>query len=171
MNFKDIPQFPQAHYQINVSWRYLQDWLEGEKEITDLDPDYQRDHVWTTEQQINYVEYILKGGEGGRILYWNCPNWPAVRGGERLELVDGKQRLTAVLAFLNEEIRAFGLYFSEFEGKLNITGTDFVFKVAKLETKTDILSWYLGINAGGTPHSSDELNRVRGLLEKEEANE
>jgi len=170
MNFTDIKQFPRAHYSINVSWNYIERWIEGESEVIDLDPDYQRLHVWTKEQQTNYVEYILQGGEGGRVLYWNCPDWPVASDGV-LELVDGKQRLEAVLAFLRDDLKAFGKLYSEYSGSLRQTGPDFIINIAKLDTRRDVLRWYLGINAGGTPHSLDELDRVRGLLEKEEANE
>lgn len=169
MKFRDIPQFPQAHYKVNVSWMYLEDWLLAEKDVVDMDPDFQRGHVWTQEQQSAYVEYTLKGGEGGRNVYWNCPGWPNVVPNAKLVLVDGKQRIEAVRAFMHDKITAFGRLHSEFEDNLPyLCGPDFIFQIARLERRSDILQWYLDFNSGGTPHSREELNRVKGLLEEEE---
>ncbi|MEN1450680.1 hypothetical protein, partial [Pseudomonas aeruginosa] len=35
--------------------------------------------------------------------------------------------------------------------------------------RADLLDNYLSINAGGTPHSADEIERVRGLLAQAKA--
>ncbi|EJH4818704.1 hypothetical protein LDZ95_23610 [Pseudomonas aeruginosa] len=35
--------------------------------------------------------------------------------------------------------------------------------------RADLLDHYLSINAGGTPHSADEIERVRGLLAQAKA--
>jgi hypothetical protein len=171
MDFNDIPQFPQAHYKVNVGWNYLESWLEEFSQYgeLDLDPDYQRVHVWTPEQQTAYVEFILQGGESGRLLYWNHASWMRFKPGDKMELVDGKQRLEAVRAFLRDEVAAFGRVRSEFKGSIRLTGPDFEMKVAKLPTRAEVLRWYLAINAGGTPHTPEEIERVRGLLAEEEA--
>lgn len=171
--FRDIPQLPQAHYKIDVEWGHLEeqleDWAEeagGEFGGLDLDPDYQRGHVWTPEQQVAYVEYTLMGGEVGRRITWNSPDWMG-SWKRPTELVDGKQRLEAVRSFLRDEIPAFGAKFSEYTDKLRMMGPRFEFQICKLDTREEILQLYLNINAGGTPHTQDELDRVRALLEKE----
>jgi hypothetical protein len=176
LQYKSIEQFPQAHYEINVDWGYLESWLEDknrEKEETgfrglELNPDFQRMHVWTPEQQSHYVEYILRGGESGRVLYWNHPNWMGSFKGY-LTLVDGKQRMEAVRAFLRNEVEVFGGYrLKEMEPRfVGLGHADFRMRIAKLPTRKQMLQWYLMINAGGTPHTSDELDRVRALLAAE----
>lgn len=57
MKFADIPQFPKAHYSIDQGWVTLEDLIaRWEKSHgLNLDPDFQRAHVWTREQQIAYV--------------------------------------------------------------------------------------------------------------------
>jgi hypothetical protein len=170
--FRDIPQFPRAYYEVDVAWRYLEDHLKswaddhgGKMGGLNLDPDFQRTHVWTREQQVAYVEYQLRGGEVGRNVIFNSPDWD--RGYERpTELVDGKQRLEAVRAFMRDEFPVFGHLCSEHEDKLS-SDFRFKFRVCKLESREEILQLYLNINAGGTPHTQDELDRVRALLEAE----
>jgi hypothetical protein len=172
MRFQDIPKFPSARYEIDVPWGHLDSNLEllrGGGELR-LDPDYQRAHVWSRQQQIDYVEYQLMGGDVSRTIVFNAPFWGRVDAPVEetyVELLDGKQRLEAVRAFLRGDIQVFGHRFDEFEGRLPSMEYRFRFQVCCLESREDVLSLYLKINAGGTPHSKDELDRVRKMLEKE----
>jgi hypothetical protein len=167
----DIPKLPQAHYEVDVAWEFLEDHLSKfiEAYQLDMNPDFQRGHVWSKQQQIAYVEWILRGGESGKILFFNCLEWNSNKTPGPMVLVDGKQRLAAVLAFLHDEIPAFGYKLSEYEDKnrLRTHIAGFKFRVASLETRADVLRWYLAINAGGTPHSPAEIARVEALLAQE----
>jgi len=165
----DIPgRYPRANYEVNATWPHLESWLRmmNEDNRLNLNPDYQRAHVWTEAQQVSFVEYALRGGEGGQVLYWNAPGW--MRGGEGpIELVDGKQRLQAVRKFIAGDLKVFG-HRMEKPSDLGLYYS-FRMKVCSLETRADVLRWYLAINAGGTPHTPEELDRVRALLAGEEA--
>lgn len=168
--FQDIPQFTRdGNYAVNVSWRFLEntlrDWAEGQG--MDMDPDYQREHVWTEEQQVAYCEFILRGGKSGRDIRWNCPSWQHRGAKGPIELVDGKQRLTAVRRFLTDGIRVFGSLCSEFGDQPDFIRHSFVFIVNDLQTRAEVLDWYLGLNAGGTPHTPEEIARVRAMLREE----
>lgn len=172
MRFRDIPQFPAARWSVDVPWTHLDNNLEtlsGGGELR-LDPDYQRAHVWTPEQQIAYVEFQLMGGELSRTIIFNAPYW--VKHGvppeeTYVELLDGKQRLEAVRAFLRGDIKIFGSRYEEFDDKLPTMEYRFRFSLCCLETREEVLQLYLKLNAGGTPHSQDELARVRDMLEEE----
>jgi hypothetical protein len=173
MRFRDIPQFPRAGYKVDVAWSYLERHLEhysGREDIPfNMLPDYQRGHVWKEEQQIAFVEYGLMGGENSMVITTNCPNWMSV--GEEAgpyELVDGLQRLTAVLRFTRGEIRAFGHYIGEYEDKLKWAGgPSFSWRVCTLPTRKEVLQLYLLINSGGVVHSPSEIKRVKRLLQTE----
>ena len=39
--------------------------------------------------------------------------------------------------------------------------------INSLKSKKDVLKWYLHINDGGTPHTKEEIERVKKLYEKE----
>ena len=43
----------------------------------------------------------------------------------------------------------------------------FKFRVCVLPTRKEVLQLYLNINAGGTPHTEEELNLVHAMLQKE----
>lgn len=182
MNFRDIPQFCQdGHYQINTCL----DLFEGsiQRYIDEygliLNPDFQRGHVWTRAQQIAFIEYFLKGGRSGRILYFNHPqwmHWSSKKGAYNdFVVVDGLQRITALLGFVRGEIPAFGCYVKTdknppdvecFEGKLRwlTANSNLVVNINNLPTRAKVLEWYLQMNSGGTPHTEAELQKVRDLL-------
>jgi uncharacterized protein with ParB-like and HNH nuclease domain len=173
MKFSQIPQYTRdGNYSINVSWKYLEKWIdEHESEVgLNLNPDYQRAHVWSKNQQIAFVEFQLRGGVGSNILRYNCPGWMAGFEGP-FELVDGKQRLEAVLKFMRNELKVFGYYLSEFEDNINIIRPDFIMTINDLPLRSQVLQWYLDINAGGVIHTEEELERVRKLLEIEKGKE
>ena len=173
MNFSDIPQLtPPGRYMVNVGWSYLEDWLKDMSEGAklELQPDFQRAHVWNPNQQRRYVEFILRGGRSARTLYWNCSTWDN-RMDTPLQLVDGLQRLTAVREFLGDRLAVFGRFFGEFTGKLRLAGPDFVMNVNNLPDRSAVLQWYLDLNDGGVQHTEEEIVRVRKLLAEEQPKE
>jgi len=163
-SLQDIPQHPQIHYHITVDWRDLEHVVS--RYITEhnlqMNPDFQRGHVWNEEQKIAYIEYIMQGGTSGRQIYFNHPGWMNSFKGEFV-LVDGLQRVSAVLDFLNNKIRVFGKYLNEYEGRLN-SDWYFDFNIAKIQKRIDVLKWYYFMNVGGTPHSEEEIKKVKGMI-------
>lgn len=175
--FQDIPQYVRdGDYQVNVSFDYIPDWLEKNLNMghgmasLNLDPDFQRPHVWTKKQQTAWLEYWFRGGRSGRIIYFNHPGWMRDWKGEFV-LVDGKQRLEAVRAFRENEIKVFGSYYKEFTDKPRLANIDLLFNVNCLRTRRECLAWYLQMNFGGTPHKRSELDRVIKLYEAETGRE
>jgi hypothetical protein len=171
MNWQDIKTFPNIHYSVNIPWWHLEETLDRYKtEGThglNMNPDFQRGHVWTEAQQIAYVEFMLREPQSGRDIYFNHPGWMSTFEGEFV-LVDGKQRIEAALKFLHDEIPAFNHKCSEFGGYKHLPlDVCFIFNIAKLKSRADVLQWYLDFNAGGTPHAKSEIDRVRQLLEAE----
>lgn len=167
---RDIPQFISGgNYAVHISWSHLLRHIEKQQEEKpglDLNPDFQRAHVWTEAQQIAYVEYALRGGQSGRDLWFNCAGWFADWRGPYV-VVDGKQRLEAVRRFLTDEIPAFGVRLSGYGDKLHPMDPAFVWHVNNLPTRAEVLEWYLQLNSGGTVHTPEELARVRALLLQE----
>ncbi len=175
MKFSELPKYTRpSNYRCDVSWsfleKHLQSWAEYPSPVQ-LEPDFQRGHVWTPQQQTRYVEHVLRGGRSGRDVYFNCVNWDCGREGEFV-CVDGLQRITAVRKFLDDRLPIFGgYYFEDFTDKLNLCDHTFVFHVNNLATRAEVLQWYLEMNSGGTPHTDAEIDRVWRLLldEKEKA--
>lgn len=168
MKFRTIQRFTRnPNYQIHVSWEslieQLEHWTNERLAPLDLNPEFQREYVWTEEQKIAYIEFKLKGGQGSDRIYFNCVGWGFTFDGPFV-LVDGKQRISAVLNFINGKIPAFGHYFSEFEDKIPFE-IGFIFCVNDLKTEKEVLQWYIDMNTGGTVHTKEEIEKVKNMIE------
>jgi hypothetical protein len=169
--FKSVVKYTEpGHYHVDVCWDDFLHWLNRQlhRDFCPLKvcPDFQRGHVWSKQQQIDYVEFKLAKGSGADVLHFNCPGWMNNFKGP-FELVDGLQRITAVKAFLNGKIKAFGYYLSEYKDPQYIRSIDFSISINNLKTREEVLRWYIQLNSGGTPHSEEELKRVADLLKNE----
>lgn len=163
-----------ARYEVDQDWTYIQkalDSLARDYGMVDLNPDFQRGHVWTAVQQRHYIENCLRGvvSSSGFVVQFNCPNWEddkyegdLPRG---VQCIDGLQRITAVLKFLAGEVRPFGLCPDDLARSRFMIRTSYRFRVAihNFTSRADLLQHYLDLNAGGTPHSVEEIERVRQM--------
>jgi hypothetical protein len=170
--FRDIPPYTRwGNYACDVGLGYFLQWMKNETESDpglNVDPDFQRGHVWSVQQQIAYIEHLLREGKSGRDILCNCPGY---QGDGKIAgpyvLVDGKQRVTAALRFLNNEIPAFGYLYNQYTDRLGLNGVGFKWHINNLQTRAEVLQWYLDLNAGGVVHTDEEIKRVRLLLEAE----
>ena len=169
MKFKDIEQIPKAYYSVDLPWsdinynidRYVKEYG------LNLDPDFQRGYVWSLEQKVAYLEWGFRGGRSGMDIFVNHPGWMGSFEGMML-LIDGKQRLSSVMEFLDNKIPVFNNhYFKDFEDQMHSMNPSFTFHVFKMQTKKEILKWYIAMNSGGSIHTKKEIDRVRGLLKEE----
>ena len=172
MKFSEIPQFltNRANYHVDVGFKYfsktIQDYIDEFGLI--LNPEFQRGHVWTEEQQERYIEYVLRGGTSGKEIYFNKPSWhcKAKTDYDDFVCVDGLQRITAIMRFQVNEIKAFGLHYNEFEGDTREITTRLSIYINDLQYEKDVLQWYIEMNEGGTPHTKEEIQRVKDMLIK-----
>lgn len=139
---------------ITESSRRLAPLSGGEQELGwFVLPPFQRPSVWSREQQIRFIESAWMGLPLGVIVY-NRPedvhsrydNW----------LLDGQQRVTAVLDYVNDKFPVYGYLFSE------LTDVDRRFwgsvSFASMETNLDdenkLRDIYDRLAYGGTPHKA-----------------
>lgn len=172
LTFASISKFTEAaHYQVHIPWTSLIDNIKhyenSELSKLNLNPDFQRGHVWTEKQKRLYVEYKLQRGPDANIIYFNCKGWMNNFEGPFV-IVDGLQRLTAIIQFLNNKLSVFGHKCFEYSDQRFLRSIYLIFVINELKTKAEVLKWYLEINCQGTPHTDAELQKVRNLLSKEE---
>ena len=175
--FEDMYVIRKAQYCIDVGLNYLQKWLDDQaKDCKDfeLNPDFQRGYVWTKKQQIAYMEAYFQNPYINRDLFFNYPGYFGYSEElgfndilyDKFVCVDGLQRLTAVLAFVNCELPIFGKTRDKYTNK-SLLGWTMKMHINDLNTKREVLKWYLCINTGGTVHTDEDLKKVRKLLEIE----
>jgi len=169
MKLSDIKRFTgHPNYMVHVPLYEVEYWCEKERCRTpvDLDPDFQRGYVWTEDQKEKYIEYILRGGIHANIILFNHPGWMSSFKGDFV-LVDGKQRMNAVIGFINNKVKAFGYYHNEFEDTMHTMRYCLQFGVNTLQTRLEVLEWYLELNTGGTVHTEKDISKVIELIKIE----
>ncbi len=172
--FQDIPQFTQAgSWECDFPLTHVFKFIDEQVETNglDLDPDFQRGHVWTKSQQRAWLEFFLQGGKTARVIYLNDPNWQKASsrktGYSEVVIVDGKQRLEAIRCFVNNEVKVFGSYFNEFTDNIRLSNNTIKININDLQSRKDVLQWYLDFNSGGVVHSEEEIEKVKKLLKAE----
>jgi len=160
----------------------------------DVTPDFQRQSVWTTAQREAFLgHWLIGGGVPAIVLHDQGYSTPV-----HYAVVDGKQRLEALWAWINGEVDAvippvptraeehsFGRRIvghglddgalvrihwptaHELTRRICKNKTMPVIELPTHTTRLQMLRAYEGLNRAGTPHTSDELARVRVLIEAE----
>lgn len=177
LRYKSIPRLTRSgSYQTHVGLNHLkstiQEYIEGYN--LDLNPPFQRGHVWNDEQRVKFLEYMLRDGKINPI-YFNCKNFQMFRTTKpEMVVVDGLQRLTTLLMFIDDKIRVFkeldedglGFLYSEFDLFRLSSDSSIRININDLEDDKEILQWYVDLNEGGTPHSKEEIDRVKNMIKE-----
>lgn len=131
----------------------------------EFNPDYQRDLVWSQEQKVNLIESIMTNVEIGKFAFIKrdyCFD------GHLYEILDGKQRLTALCEYYEDRFEWRGKKFSElcFSDAYHFTGFPVSYgEVGKL-TQQQIYRLFIKMNTSGTPVSQEHLNKIKQLITK-----
>lgn len=138
------------------------------KEIN-LNPFYQRDLVWTNEQKKAYIEALfLDKAEIKPTLILNWENYYE----NCYEILDGKQRISTILEFLNNKFTIFdNILFkdlSESDVKF-ITSKEVNYtRIEKLNnenlTDEEKIELFLEINELGTKMSDEHIQKIKSML-------
>lgn len=169
-----------ARWQADYRWDNLERALAelgNDYNGLELCPDFQRGHVWLPEQQVHFIENCLRGivPSSGLYLQFNSPSWQDVVESETdlppgLQCVDGLQRYTAITEFVKGNIKPFGFSVEQLKGtQFGANRLHVKVAVHNFTRRSDLLNHYLSINSGGTPHSAEEIARVRALLNETKA--
>lgn len=176
MNVRDIYQ-PLYMRTINYGVSRVPAFIENYD--VDRDLDYQRGHVWTLLQRKRYMGFILQGGKGLPIIV-NAPELVSygAQNYRKAQIVDGKQRLTTILKWVDGEFSALlsdgrevhvDHYKADEVAWRKLGAVDLVFGLVDLDRK-QVLDYYLRLNSDGTRHTDEEIERVQQLLRQENNN-
>ena len=170
--------------RIGELFRMCTDWDGYE---IDLSPEYQRGDVWQASQQTALFRSLLLGINVGTILV----NHRSASYEQRPTCVDGKQRLTALVAFYNSEVaiptdwiddrgireththldRDFAgaeVRYSDLTkaGQIMIDSLTIGLAEMRLSSVEAELEAYLLINWGGSMHTPDDLARTQRVADQ-----
>jgi hypothetical protein len=150
-----------------ISTQYMQTSLDSlmhqtySRGIIDS-PDYQRDYVWTLEDKQRLIRSILDQMDIGKFVFLTRP-YPE----HRLEVVDGKQRLNAIMEFIQGRFEYEGKTWFQFSRDDKNSFKQLMIQQATLDStkvsKSDILWLFLSINTGGVPQTEEHVAKAKKL--------
>ena len=126
----------------------------------DFEPKYQRDYVWELKDKSALIDSIFNNVDIGKFTFINkgvmYPN----------EILDGKQRLTAICEFYEDRFPYKGKYFSELSVKDQGHFTDYNISWGELEdlTEEQSIRYFLILNTSGKVMDKEHLDKVREML-------
>lgn len=128
-------------------------------------PDYQRGYVWTDVDKEKLIESIMLGYPiGGFVVKAN--RYPELRS----EIIDGKQRINAIVDFMSGKYKYKGLYYWNLSRSDRNNFEDRSIQWCELPetaTRKDCLKMFLACNSCGVPQDESHIQKVKELYAKE----
>jgi hypothetical protein len=151
MNLSTIFKPAEFTSEVCVGLKYFAETLKHGR--CNLSPAYQRGSVWSQEQRENFMGHLLQGGEVAPLIVQRVPD------ARESEMLDGKQRAEAILAWLANEVGArladgTLLFFRDVTGGINRIDVRVRYINLPWEERK---SFYVRLNSAGTPHTREQL--------------
>ncbi len=130
-----------------------------------MNPDYQRDYVWETEDKELLIDSIFNNIGIGKIVLVRL-----LDGEYGHEILDGKQRLNALVEFYENRFPYKGYYYNDLSRADQIHFTHYnvsVGYIAYADKKT-ILKYFLMLNRTGKTMDREQIDKVEKMLERME---
>ena len=116
---KEIAQSPNS---FSLDWGYVDFWLKKQNQFLIeksgklvLKSDFRHSFDWTNAHKEKYIENVIATlGSVDNVICWNGSDyWIGYKNNSSLILLDGYNRIQAVLDFLHGRIKPFGRHISE----------------------------------------------------------
>ena len=158
-------------FHLSYSQRSMQDiFIKTYNHGIDMSPDYQRGNVWGLEDKVKLIDSIFNNVDIGKFTFIKLPfksESPAY------EILDGKQRITALVEFLENRFQYKGIFYKD----LSLTDQDHFdgYCISYAETSENITQkqkykYFLKLNVSGHVQSKEHIEYVQKLYDECEEN-
>lgn len=132
---------------------------------TDMNPEYQREYVWTEEDKVKLVDSIFRNIDIGKFVFVHN----SYHDEYLYQILDGKQRIRAILDFYENRFPYKGKFFNDLSVRDQNWFCDKTIAVAEVEraSKQDLLRYFIILNTAGKTMSEEHIQRVRELAEND----
>jgi len=126
----------------------------------DFTPDYQRDYVWTDDDKVKLIDSIFNNITIGLFVFAKLAYTDNAKG---YEIIDGKQRLTALVDFFEDRFTYQGLFFSQLSNRDMQHFENYGASIGILHepTEKEKLAAFLAVNTFGRVMDEKHLESVR----------
>ncbi len=124
----------------------------------DFNPSYQRELVWSIEDKEALIDSIFNSIDIGKFVFI----FKGYDSDERYEILDGKQRLSAIREYYEDQFPYKGKYFSDLSIRDKDHFIDYKINVAETEEITEErkLRYFIKLNTTGKVMDKAHLNKV-----------
>jgi hypothetical protein len=131
----------------------------------EMNPDYQRDYVWSQEDKENLIDSIFNNRDIGKFVFVILDyeeNKPAY------EILDGKQRVNALREFYEDKLLYKGLKFSELSNLDRRRFEDYGVSVCEVKDSNlkQKLNIFYQINISGKVMDNEHLEKIKKEIDK-----
>lgn len=129
----------------------------------EFDVDYQREHVWELEDKVALIDSIFNNVDIGKFVFIQLHEATT---GRFYQVLDGKQRLTALCEFYEDRYPYKGVYFSQLSHRDKHTFKDHGITYGFLEnpSKRAIYESFVKLNTCGKPMDHKHIDKVKELI-------
>lgn len=134
----------------------------------DMEPEYQRDYVWNLEDQQLLIDSIFNNIDIGKIALIRLDYDELVKRGKSSEVLDGKQRINAIISFYEGRIQYKGKYYYELSKQDQSFFKQHRLEIGHIENvdKETVLKYFLLLNKTGRVMDTEHLNKIEALLKE-----
>jgi len=167
--FFKMSSFRASGYEVDIFLRPLTEFIQRLELYTDYNkkdqnnsieeflsycvPEFQRsNNKWSSSMKIKFIENLLLGAKSTLLLYYAEE--------DNAKIIDGLQRITAILQFLNNEFQVFGRYYFDMLPKQFYSNVSINIKIYTFKTNFEILKFYIDMNEGIT-HSKEDIDKAK----------
>lgn len=124
-----------------------------------MDPDYQRELVWTEKQKVGLINSIFRNIDIGKFTFIKLPYSSNMY---HLEVLDGKQRTQAIVDFYECRFKYRGMTFNELHWRDRVHFKNYAVNWAETEplTQEQKYRYFLKLNVGGAPMAQEHIDKV-----------
>ena len=129
----------------------------------DFDVEYQREHVWELEDKIALIDSIFNNIDIGKFVFIQLHEATT---GRYYQVLDGKQRLTALCEFYEDRFPYKGVFFSQLSWRDKHTFKNHGITYGYLQNpdKRGIYESFVKLNTCGKPMDHKHIEKVKTLL-------
>ena len=129
----------------------------------DLNPDYQRGNVWSSDDKTLLIDSIFKNIDIGK---FTIIKRPFKENDQSYEILDGKQRIITLIEFFEDRFTYKGLKFSElhWRDQNHFEHYNISYSEASHLSHEQKYRYFLNLNVTGKPIDPEHINHVKKLL-------
>jgi len=159
------------HVDMNLrySYRMLSDMLNKTYHFgVNFDPDYQRGNEWELADKQLLIESIFHNVDIGKFVFIQYDTKTWIKSGYGFEILDGKQRLRALLEFYEDHFAWQGLTFSDLSARDQNHFMSYPVALTDVKdlTREKTLRYFLLLNTVGKVMDQAHLDKVRTMLDE-----